>query len=114
MKELPSADINLRVNGSHTIVSITGEVNLYSVSQIRKDITKIVDSGVRSLVIDMVHLTYMDSSGIALMANLQKKLKSMNGKFFIINMSDEIKSVLKLAGLDKFFIILNSENDLPN
>ncbi len=63
-------------------------------------------------MIDMKNLSHMDSSGIALLANLQKQIRSNSGSFYMMNVNDDIKNVLKLAALDKFFNILDSEADL--
>lgn len=107
-----SVEIEVREQGKHKIISISGEVNLYSVSKLRKDIMKMIDDTVSSLVIDMKALSHMDSSGIALLANLQKQIRSNGGSFYMMNVNDDIKNVLKLAALDKFFNILESETEL--
>lgn len=107
-----SVEIEVREQGKHKIISISGEVNLYSVSKLRKDIMKMIDDSVSSLVIDMKTLSHMDSSGIALLANLQKQIRSNGGSFYMMNVNDDIKNVLKLAALDKFFSILESESEL--
>ncbi len=107
-----NVEISVRDKGKHKIISISGEVNLYSVSQLRKDIMKYVGDSIPSLVIDMKELSHMDSSGIALLANLQKRIKSNNGNFSMIHVNEDIHNVLKLAALDKFFNILESEDAL--
>jgi len=114
MKESSSAEITTREAGAFTVATVEGEINLYSVSQLRKDINRLIDSGVKNLAIDMRNVKYMDSSGIALMANLQKKIKSIAGKFVILQMHEDILNVLKLAALDKFFVILPTEEELAS
>lgn len=105
-------EISVREQGHHKIISISGEVNLYSVSKLRKDILGMIDDSLKSLVIDMKQLSHMDSSGIALLANLQKQIRSNSGTFYMMNVNDDIKNVLKLAALDKFFNILDDESQL--
>jgi len=105
-------EISIREKGSHKIIAIDGEVDLYNVGKLKAEIIQLVGEQVKSLVIDMNALNYMDSSGIALMANLQKKMKSQNGTFTIININKDVMNVLKLAALDKFFHILESEDQL--
>ena len=97
----------------YKLVGIEGDVNLYSVSQLRKDIIKLIEEGYTSIIIDMLNVRYMDSSGIALMANLQKKIKSSNGFFGLVNMNVEIKNILRLAALEKYFAIFDDINSLP-
>ena len=104
--------IHIRSNDNCTIVSIEGEVDLYSVAELRKEILKLIDDNISCLIIDMSKLNYMDSSGIALMANLKKKMKAKEKKFGLLHVSDDIMDVLKLAALEKFFNIYKDESEI--
>lgn len=103
--------LDIKSSGKHRIITISGEVNLYSVSKLRKDIMVHVENA-ESIVINMKSLTHMDSSGIALLANLQKKVKSAGGSFHLMQVNEDIKNVLKLAALDKFFTLIENVEDL--
>lgn len=98
---------------NHTIVTIEGSLDIYTAPSFKKDIHALIDGGIESLVMDMVNIRLLDSSGIALLANLHKKLKSEGGKLYLMNVNNDIIVILKLSSLDKFFTILNSEADLP-
>ena len=97
----------------YKIIGIDGDVNLYSVSQLKKDIIKLIEDGHISIVIDMNKVRYMDSSGIALLANIQKKIKTSNGFFGIVGMNMEIKNILRLAALERYFSIYEDVKSLP-
>ncbi|MDH5657374.1 MAG: STAS domain-containing protein [Spirochaetia bacterium] len=114
MNNIPE-EIKITVSSKdkHTIIEIDGDVNLYSVSQLRKNISQLIDDGNHSIIIDMKNVRYMDSSGIALLANLQKKIKTTNGFFGILQMNNEIKNILRLAALEKYFSIYDDINSLP-
>jgi len=96
----------------HKFVSVQGDINLYSVSHLRKEIMKVIDDGCNSLVMDMKDVRFMDSSGIALMANIQKIIKSSGGTFFVLHLNNEIKNILKLAALERYFKIVENESEL--
>ena len=51
----------------------------------------------------------LDSSGIALLANIQKKMKSAGNKFGLLSPTNDIMGVLKLSSLDTFFTIYQNE-----
>jgi len=57
-------------------------------------------------------VNYMDSSGIGALVAGQKKMRAHNGKFALMNIHDDVLNILKLATLDKFFTIYESEEDL--
>jgi len=98
---------------NHTVVTLEGSLDIYSAPALKKELHKIIDDGAESLAINMVNIKLLDSSGIALLANLQKKLKSEDGTFFLLNVSQDVMVILKLSSLDKFFSILPSEKELP-
>ncbi|MCB1307252.1 MAG: STAS domain-containing protein [Leptospiraceae bacterium] len=101
---------------THTIIALKGEVDLYGVGDLKKELMKYIEENkdsINSLAIDMSQLKYMDSSGIALMANLQKKVKAQGGKFYLLAVNEDIMNVLRLSALDSFFNIHESADALP-
>ena len=100
----------------HEVVSLTGEVDLYCVGDLKKELIQHIDQNrerIKSLVIDMTALKYMDSSGIALMANLQKKLKAIGAKMYLVSVNSDIMNVLRLSALDSFFSIHENVDAAP-
>jgi anti-anti-sigma factor len=54
----------------------------------------------------------MDSSGIALLANLHKKMKSTGNTFALLSVTNDIMAILRLSSLDSFFTIYSSEDEI--
>lgn len=105
-------EIDTRELGEHKIIEVTGEVDLYNVSELKKSIFSHTDGNHKSIVIDMKGVNYMDSSGIGALVAGQKKMKAHNGKFGLVNINDDVLNILKLATLDKFFKIYESEDEM--
>ncbi|HOO71153.1 MAG TPA: STAS domain-containing protein [Spirochaetota bacterium] len=105
-------DIEFRDYGEHKIIAVSGEVDLYNVSDLKKALFSVTDGKYPSVVVDMKNVNYMDSSGIGALVAGQKKMKAHNGKFALINIHDDVLNILKLATLDKFFKIYDTEDDL--
>ena len=83
---------------------------IYTASKVKKEITQIIDEEeCESVVFDMSEVQHMDSSGIALLANIQKKMKSGGNKFALLAPTNDIMGVLKLSSLDSFFTIYQNE-----
>ncbi|WCL47999.1 STAS domain-containing protein [Leptospira sp. GIMC2001] len=98
---------------NHTVIRFEGALDIYSAPAIKKEIHKLVDDGIDSLVFDMINIKLLDSSGIALLANLQKRMKTEEGNFYLLNVNPDVLVILKLSSLDKFFTIFSSDKDLP-
>lgn len=106
-------EFTMKTIGNHKVFELVGSLDIYSASKMKKEINAILeDEEVDSLVLDMSKVTHMDSSGIALLANLQKKMKSEGSKFALLKVTNDIMAVLKLSSLDNFFTILPSEDAL--
>ena len=60
----------------------------------------------------MSKINYFDSSGIALIANFRKRMIDREGTFSLLSISYEIKSVLQLASMDRFFTVYQSEDEI--
>jgi anti-anti-sigma factor len=106
-------EFTTKTKGKHKIFELVGSLDIYSASKMKKEINAVVDEQeIESLVLDMAKVTHMDSSGIALLANLQKKMKTEGSKFALLNVTNDIMAVLKLSSLDNFFTIYQSEAEL--
>ncbi|HOF12807.1 MAG TPA: STAS domain-containing protein [Spirochaetota bacterium] len=105
-------EIELKDIGEHKVISVSGEVDLYNVSELKKALFSVTDGTYSSVVVDLKDVNYMDSSGIGALVAGQKKMRAHNGKFALINIHDDVLNILKLATLDRFFSIYEDENDL--
>ncbi|MDX1960196.1 MAG: STAS domain-containing protein [Leptospiraceae bacterium] len=106
-------EYTVKDKGPHKIFQLVGSLDIYSASKMKKDINSVLDNDeIESLVLDMSKVTHMDSSGIALVANLQKKQKTAGSKFALMSVTNDIMAVLRLSSLDNFFTIFGSEADL--
>ena len=106
-------EIQLRDLGKHKVIAIEGDVDLYNVSELKQSIFKMLDDdNIQSLIIDMQDINYMDSSGIGALVAAQKKVKTLGGKFALLNVRDEVINILRLATLDQFFTIYENESQI--
>ena len=105
-------EIEFKDIGEHKVISVSGEVDLYNVSELKKALFSVTDGSYSSVVVDLKDVNYMDSSGIGALVAGQKKMRAHNGKFALMNIHDDVLNILKLATLDKFFTIYQNEEDL--
>jgi anti-sigma B factor antagonist len=102
-----------RSKGDHTIYELKGNLDIYSAPKVKKDITMSIDKDrLKSVTLDMSSVTHMDSSGIALLANLHKKMKSTGNTFALLSVTNDIMAILRLSSLDSFFTIYSSEDEI--
>lgn len=75
-------ELKVRNLNKSKVFQLVGSLDIYTASKVKKEITQIIDDEeVESVILDMANVNHMDSSGIALLANIQKKMKSGGNKF---------------------------------
>jgi len=105
-------EISYRDIGEHKVIQVSGEVDLYNVSELKRALFSVTDGRHPSIIVDMRGINYMDSSGIGALVAGQKKMRAHNGKFALLSPTEDVLNILKLATLDRFFKIYESEDEI--
>ncbi len=88
------------------IARLSGEVDHHTAKAIREDIDLAIDRHhPKQLILDYDGVTFMDSSGIGLVMGRYKIVKPYGGSVIIENTGNQIKKVMRLAGLDRLAVI---------
>lgn len=91
------------------IARISGEIDHHSARHIRERIDSAVEKAKpNKLIIDMESVDFMDSSGIGLIMGRYKLMRLYNGSLEIKGMSERVKRVVSMAGIERLNIF--SEN----
>ena len=86
-----------------SLIRVVGEVDLYSSPELRKAILKAVPSAEGGLAIDLVGVTYIDSSGVATLVEGLRSAREHGTGFTLVSPSPAVMQVLELARLDSVF-----------
>ena len=108
-------EISLRDLGKNKILVVEGDVDLYNWSELKKSIfEQLEEQKVKSLIVDMKGINYMDSSGIGALVAGQKKSRAQGSRFAIMNIREDVMNILRLATLDQFFTIYEDESQIAD
>jgi len=86
-----------------TIVHLTGEVDMRSSPELRKELREVSDTSVPQVAINLQNVSYIDSSGIATLIECLKHVAQYGGKLTLIGVNDDIYPVFELAHLTDVF-----------
>jgi anti-sigma B factor antagonist len=100
-----TSEIDLTVRSSvvdgWTVLSVEGEVDLYTAPAVRDAAFAAMDSGVDHLVLDLTAVPFMDSSGLGVIVACLKRLREMGGHLAVVSpASSPSTKLLSLTGLD--------------
>lgn len=87
------------------IVDLEGEVDVYTSTQLKQDIARIIDEGVKFVVLNLSKVEYLDSTGLGVLIGSLKRLKENEGNLVIVSPSVRIMRVFEITGLFKIFHI---------
>ena len=87
------------------MISVSGDVDLYTSPDLRKVIAKLAKKKMDPLVVDLRQVDYMDSSGVATLVEGLQLTGHYKGSFRVASLNDGVREVFELARLDKVFDI---------
>jgi anti-anti-sigma factor len=105
-------EIRLRNRGEHRIVEVEGDIDYFSVGELKNSIFGLINEKVRSIILDLKDVEYMDSSGIGLIVTAYKVMNGYGGQIALLHVQEDILALLKLATVDSIMKIYESTNDI--
>lgn len=90
------------------VVEVRGEINLSTSQELKKSFEKLP---IKKIVVDLEQVGYIDSSGLATLVEMLKKVRGQGGSLGLAGMSDKVKSLFEITKLDKLFQIYPNQKD---
>ena len=82
--------------------SVSGEVDHHAAKALMNELSRRVDAALPGrLELDMGGVTFMDSSGIAVVLRAWKRMRQLGGSMTLRSVPPQAAKVLKAAGVDK-------------
>ena len=97
--EATSADRNL-------LLELKGELDHHGAHDALRELEMAIDAALpRKLVLDLAGVTFMDSSGIALILRAQQRMQLLDGSLLVRSVPPQAKRVLDAAGVSRLVAI---------
>lgn len=93
-------------------VFLRGEIDHHTARDMRERIDREVDrTRPQRLLLNMAGITFMDSSGIGLIMGRYRLMQAMRGTLTLVQLTEPIDRLIRLAGLDKLPIREDNRKD---
>ena len=94
-----SADRNL-------LLEFSGELDHHGAREAIQELERAIDAALpKKLVLDFSGVTFMDSSGIALLLRAQRRMQSLDGSLLVRHVPQQAKRVLDAAGIGRLITV---------
>lgn len=94
-----------RREGARMVVSVTGEIDVYTAPTLRERLNELVAEGEYHLVVDMTGVDFLDSTGLGVLVGGLKRARSHEGTLQLVCDQEKILKVFRITGLTQVFPI---------
>ena len=98
-------DVETGTVGDAALLTLRGEIDVYTAPRLRQAIIDLVDGGASKIVVDMTKVDFLDSTGLGVLVGGLKRVRMKDGSLDIVASQDKILKIFDITGLNKVFAI---------
>jgi anti-sigma B factor antagonist len=87
------------------VLPLEGEIDLHVSPRVAESLATMIEEKPARLVVDLTHVTYIDSSGLAVLIEGMQNVEGYGGKFFLAGLQENVRPIFEIARLDQVFNI---------
>ena len=91
-----------------SIVSVTGEIDVATAPQLQECLHELIASGHTSLVVDLLAVTFLDSTALGVLVGALKRCRERGGELQLVMADPRILKIFEITGLSTVFPIVDS------
>jgi anti-sigma B factor antagonist len=100
-------NISCKKNKSGTLLSVDGELTIYSVAKAKQTLFDDYHNFVSPITLDLHSVSEIDTAGLQLLLFLQKMLSKDNKKIHIEKSNEHVDAILKNLDVANYFTLDN-------
>ncbi|MBL0889952.1 MAG: STAS domain-containing protein [Gemmatimonadaceae bacterium] len=94
-----------------TIVTVQGQLVVTNRQEFKQMVLDAMEQGARTVIVDFVDASYIDSSGLGALVSLSRRLRDAGGDLRLVGLSDELRTLFELTRLDALFPLFATRAD---
>jgi anti-sigma B factor antagonist len=105
LEERVDLSLSTKTEGDHTVVTVGGEIDVYTAPKLREQLIDLVSAGSYHLVVDMEKVDFLDSTGLGVLVGGLKRVRAHEGTLRLVCTEERILKIFRITGLTKVFPI---------
>ena len=97
--------------GADYVVSLGGEVDLYTAPELKQELHRLVGEGATRIVIDMSETTFIDSTTLGVLLSVVKRVRPEGGAVVLVCPDRNVKRIFEITLLDRVFAIVDTRDE---
>jgi len=99
-----------RFGSDSFVVAAGGELDLFTSERLREKLAEVLELGGQRILVDLTGVSFMDSSGLAVLVGVAKALRASGGQMVLVADDPRVTRVIEITGLTQVFRV---ESSLP-
>lgn len=95
--------LSTRIEGDYTVLTVGGEVDVYTAPKLRERLVDLVDAGSRKVVVDLATVEFLDSTGLGVLVGAHKRLRGAGGTLALVCTREPLLKIFRITALDQVF-----------
>ncbi|MBA2623041.1 MAG: STAS domain-containing protein [Chthoniobacterales bacterium] len=87
------------------VLPLEGEIDLHVSPRIAASLNAMIKEKPKQLVVDLSQVSYIDSSGLAVLIEAMQMVDNYGGKFALAGLQNSVRPIFEIARLDQVFRI---------
>jgi anti-sigma B factor antagonist len=92
-------DIEVQSSAERTLVTLSGELDASTASSLYDKLSDLEVLDTRHVVLDLAKVTFMDSTGLAVIVTEHKRLRHYDGTLTIFSPPSSVRRLFEITGL---------------
>ncbi|MFB9710632.1 STAS domain-containing protein [Streptosporangium sandarakinum] len=98
--------VSTRSHAGHTVMTITGEIDLYTAPGLQSEFARLLqESPTTYVVLDLSKVEFCDSTGMNVLLAALKRLRERGGTMELAAPRPAVRKILQVTGLDSVFTV---------
>jgi anti-anti-sigma factor len=104
-------EIDVQNSEERTLVTLSGDLDASTASSLYDALSELEVENVRHVVIDLAKVTFMDSTGLAVIVTEHKRLKHSDGSLTIFSPPSSVRRLFEITGLTTLLDIVPANEE---
>ena len=96
-------EMKYKAENRQLTITLTGELDHHAARELMESIDRLLEQVLPArTLLDLGELSFMDSSGIAVVLRAKRRMEALAGTLVVVNIPRQASRVLETAGLGKY------------
>jgi anti-sigma B factor antagonist len=95
----------MKLPESRNVLPLEGEIDLHVSPRVAEKLVEILKPNPSRVVVDLSRVTYIDSSGLAVLIEGMQNVEDYGGRFALAGLQENVRTIFETARLDQVFLI---------